>query len=179
MSFMKKIHLLTIIGQILCVSSFGQSTKTDSIFRKLVNRGYYKQWYGQPPVHTDGAEIEGYTYLDKRLHFSPDSLFEEIIFKDWFRVQLPNICNEASKKERFTTLLSGRWEINDDTLHLKYTTKYIYPEIEFSNCFYLSMYKKFKCDILPLCSSNYDINRFFTFKNEELCEVAENGECYR
>ena len=176
---MKRIYLLTIIAQIFCLSSFGQSAKTDSISRKLVNRGYYTQWVGQPPVHIDGTEIDGFTDLDRRILFSHNSVFEEIVFKDWFQVQFPDTCIKTTRKEPITTLFSGKWEIKGDTIHLKYSTKYIYPELEFSNCFYLSRYKIFKCSTPPLSSCKFSIDRYFTLKNEELCEVADNAECYR
>jgi hypothetical protein len=136
-------------------------------------------WGGQPWEYSNGIEVPGYTDLDRRLLFTTDTTFEEIIFKEDIQILAPDACDTFAKKKNVTSFFIGKWDLHGDTINLRYANKYIYPEREFSNCFYLTIYKKFKCSLPPLCISIYENHRVLTIKNEKLCEVHDIGECYR
>jgi hypothetical protein len=171
----RKIKLLIII-HFLNLSSFGQSGTIDSsekcISKKLLNRGYYTVWEGQPWEYQNGTEVPGYTDLDRRILFSKDFSFEEVVFKDRDDIGWIDTCDKMKLKVPVYVLYSGVWKINGDTILLRFFSKMVYPQMEFDNCFYLSKYKKFKCNIPPLCNLEYTLTRMFFLKNEELQEIG-------
>jgi hypothetical protein len=174
---------LLVVAQALCLFSFGQNATADStaknISKNLLNHGYYQLWEGQPWENRNGMEIPGYTDLDRRIHFNKDSTFEEVVFKDRSEISYIDTGSKTKVRVYLTTLYSGAWKTSGDTIQLNYNYKKAYPEAAFGNCYYLSMYKKFKCDIAPLFTSEYTHSRLLLLKNEKLCEVGYSVYCYR
>lgn len=181
---------IVVVFCLLFEQLLGQNGAIDStaksISNKLINHGYYEMWFGQPWENSNGIEVPGYTDLDRRIRFFKDSLFEEVVFKDgFFEVVFPiDDCEKTmtnyKKQGKYTTeYLTGKWNMVKDTIYVQYKTKYLYAESPFLDCFYISQRTGFKCDTPPICTSQYNIIRYFVLNNEQLCFVKPDGGCYK
>lgn len=178
MAHIKRRLIACLIGWMPLFSS-GQQAPSKPLPAQLIAHGAYTRWYGQAPMHEDGMEIEGYTDVDKRIRFGADSMFEEIIFKDFFQTAMDDTCARHDKRANTIILYTGRWDTSGDTILLHYQTRSSYQENPFLDCFSRSGNKLFHCDTAPDHTCEVNKTRSFLLKKEALCEVADDAECYR
>ena len=170
--------LLALLASIFC---FSQSLPSDSLAKqikpKLLVHGYYSVFEGLPWMYQEGVEIPGTTDLDRRIRIDKDTTFDEVVFKEWQNEAIET-CLLPKDKPYFIQFYSGKWAIKSDTIFLNYTTKRVYREMKFSNCFYYSKFNKFQCDTAPVCTFPFLFERKFIFKNEELHEIGNYQYIY-
>ncbi len=112
---------------------------TDSVLDYLLTRTF-NLWKGIPMQHYGNMEVIGKTDAERRLKFTSDSTFSEIIFAenrgdDATFLKADSLV--APRKEGYeVSVLHGMWALKNDTIVLNYRQEFIYTYTAINNFYY-------------------------------------------